>query len=78
MKLPKEKLKMPKALKPKIQPDEKPIQIIVMVPAIFWKELVECYEQQKLYNSYAEMYRHLLKVGVNALKKDSNGREVKQ
>jgi len=49
---------------------EKTHSLLIQVPKKFREELVEHYEERKSYNSYAEMYRHLIKVGLEVMKND--------
>jgi predicted nucleic acid-binding Zn-ribbon protein len=50
--------------------------MMIVFPGKFWDELMGFYENQTVFATYTEMGRHLMKVGLETLKKEvKNGRK---
>ena len=55
---------------------EKSHALMIMVPAEFWKELQSFYKYRKSYSCYSEMVRHLLRLGLDVVKKEETNGEL--
>lgn len=53
----------------------------LVFPSDFWTDLVIFFNERRAYNSYAEMARHLLRLGLDVAKKaardELNGKRTK-
>jgi hypothetical protein len=51
--------------------------IWLVLPQDFWEDLLKFYKERRAYNSYAEMCRHLIRLGLDVVKAEENGKPSK-
>jgi hypothetical protein len=60
----------------KLSRKERTYGLLIQIPMKFKEELERYFEERKSYGSYAEMYRHLIKVGFDKMQESRSKEET--